>query len=185
MGPAWGRRDPGEPMWATCTLLSGMLLAFVYLIGPCGIRLLDEISNFQTHIKDWYPEPYLWNFPQVNTKGPHWWLANTDSGNDSVPPGSKPLLEPMLTLISVPRHMGSLDHNDFNTLIPWYNRSICYAIQTYNDCRGNDVVRVPQGSYIHAFLLLIQIQLLEVGLWIVHPDFIHLIVGGWWSMSSR
>ena len=43
----------------------------------------------------------LWNCPNMNVTGLHWWSVNIDSGNGLVPSGNKPLPEPMLTQISV------------------------------------------------------------------------------------
>ena len=43
----------------------------------------------------------MWNCPQVITTRANWRLVNTGSGNSLVPPGSKPLSEPMWTQISV------------------------------------------------------------------------------------
>ena len=42
-------------------------------------------------------EDFHWNYSQVNTTRPQWWLVNVGSGNDLVPSVNKPLPEPMLS----------------------------------------------------------------------------------------
>ena len=39
----------------------------------------------------------LWNWCQVIFTGSHWWQVNIGSGNGLLPPGNKPLYEPVLT----------------------------------------------------------------------------------------
>ena len=46
-----------------------------------------------------YHEHFLWNCPQMNFRRPPWWLVNIGSGNGLVPPGNKPLPEPLLTQV--------------------------------------------------------------------------------------
>ena len=46
----------------------------------------------------------LWNCPNMNVTGLHWWSVNIGSGDGLVPSGNKPLPEPMLTQISVRHH---------------------------------------------------------------------------------
>ena len=48
-----------------------------------------------------YIEHFVWNCPQVNATGLHWWYVNIGSGNGLVPSGNKPLPEPMLIQIFV------------------------------------------------------------------------------------
>ena len=58
-------------------------------------------SNFQIDFSDWWLRHLLWNCPNMNVIGLHWWSVNIGSGNGLVPSGNKPLPEPMLTQISV------------------------------------------------------------------------------------
>ena len=59
--------------------------------------LQSQISNFQTHFNDKYLKYFLRNCYEVNATISHWSLVNIGSGNGLVPPGNKPLPEPMLT----------------------------------------------------------------------------------------
>ena len=43
----------------------------------------------------------LWNCPNINVTGLHWWSVNIGAGNGLLPDGTKPLPAPMLTQISV------------------------------------------------------------------------------------
>ena len=45
---------------------------------------------------DWWLRHLLWNCPDMNITGLHWWSVNIGSGNGLVPSGNKPLPEPML-----------------------------------------------------------------------------------------
>ena len=72
-----------------------------WLIGPWGNWLQSQISKFQTHFNDKYLKHFLWKCYQVNATTPYWSLVNIGSGNGLVPSGNKPLLEPMVTQISV------------------------------------------------------------------------------------
>ena len=68
------------------------------------------ICNFQTDFSDWWLRHLLWNCPNMNVTGLHWWSVSIGSGNGLVPSGNKPLPEPMLTQIC--RHMASLGLNE-------------------------------------------------------------------------
>ena len=57
--------------------------------------------NFETDFSDWSMRHLLWNCPDMNVTGPHWWSVNIGSGNGLVPSGTKPLPEPVLTQIYV------------------------------------------------------------------------------------
>ena len=48
--------------------------------------------------------------------GPYWWYVNIGSGNGLVPPGNKPLPEPVLTQ-DLQRHMASLGPNELKSVI--------------------------------------------------------------------
>ena len=60
------------------------------LIGPWEMKLLFQICNFQTHVRDRYLKHFLWNCLQVNATGSHWSWANIASSNDLMPSGNKP-----------------------------------------------------------------------------------------------
>ena len=65
---------------------------------------LNEILNmynFQMDFSDWWLRHLLWNCPNMNVTGLHWWSVNIGSGNGLVPSGNKPVPEPMLTQIYV------------------------------------------------------------------------------------
>ena len=51
---------------------------------------------------DWRLKHLLWNCPNMNVSGLHWWSVNIGSGNGLVPSGNKPLPEVMLTQILSP-----------------------------------------------------------------------------------
>ena len=53
------------------------------------------------NLNDSWLRHLLWNCPNMNVIGLHWWSVNIGSGNGLVPSGNKPLPEPMLTDISV------------------------------------------------------------------------------------
>ena len=74
------------------------------------------ICNFQTDFSDSWLRHHLWNCPDMNITGLHWWLVNIGSGNGLVPSSNKPLPEPVLTQPSC-HHMVSLGHNEFKGLI--------------------------------------------------------------------
>ena len=57
--------------------------------------------NFHANFSDQWLRYLMWNCPQMNFTGLHWWSVNIGSGNGLVLSGSKPLPEPMLTQISV------------------------------------------------------------------------------------
>ena len=59
------------------------------------------MSTFQANYSDWWLRYLLWNCPQKNVTRPYWWYVNIGSGNGLVPPGNKPLPEPILTQFSV------------------------------------------------------------------------------------
>ena len=61
-------------------------------------------SNFRNVVdfNDWWLTHLLWNCPDMNVTGPHWWSVNIGAANSLVSSGSKPLPEPMLTLIVSP-----------------------------------------------------------------------------------
>ena len=50
---------------------------------------------------DWWLRHLLWNCPNMNVTGLHWWSVNIDLGSGMVLSGNKPLPEPMLTQIFV------------------------------------------------------------------------------------
>ena len=54
----------------------------------------------------------LWNYPNMNVTGLHWWSVNIGSCNGLVPSGNKPLPKPMLTRSMSPH--ASLGPNDLN-----------------------------------------------------------------------
>ena len=84
------------------------------------------ICNFQTDFSDWWFMHFLWNCPNMNVIGIHWWSVNIGSSNGLVPTGHKPLPEPILTQIC--RHMASLGHNE----LTWSAPNHCL-----NQCRNN------------------------------------------------
>ena len=57
--------------------------------------------NFQMDFSHWWFMHFLWNWPNMNVTGLHWWSLNIGSGNGLVPSGNKPLPEPILTHIYV------------------------------------------------------------------------------------
>ena len=57
------------------------------------------MCNFQMDFSDWWLRHLLWNCPNMNVTGLHWWSVNIGSGSGLVPSGNKPLPEPMLTQI--------------------------------------------------------------------------------------
>ena len=67
----------------------------------------------------------LWNCPDMNVTGPHWWSVNIGSGNGLVPSHNKPLPEPMLTQISVAiwRHQATMSFNTWEVLSYIYHTS--------------------------------------------------------------
>ena len=77
-----------------------VLTMFDKLIGPCKIWIKFFICNLQTDFSEWQLRHLLWNCPDMNVTELHWWSLNIGSGNGLVPPGNKPLPEPMLTQIS-------------------------------------------------------------------------------------
>ena len=58
---------------------------------------------------------WVWNCPNMNVTGLHWWSVNIGSGNGLVPSGNKPLPEPVLIQISC-RHMVSIGHNELSCI---------------------------------------------------------------------
>ena len=74
--------------------------------------LIGAIVAFSADINSCPPPPsrdfsycwlrhLLWNSPNMNVTGLHWWSVNIGSGNGLVPSGNRSLSEPMLTQISV------------------------------------------------------------------------------------
>ena len=57
-------------------------------------------------LSDWWLRHLLWNCPNMNVTGLHWWSVNIGSGNGLVPSGSNPLPEPILTqsFVAIWRH---------------------------------------------------------------------------------
>ena len=70
-------------------------------LAPREILMKFYIFNFQTDFSDWWLRHLLWNCPNMNVTGLHWWSVNIGSGNGLVLSGNKPLPEPMLTQICV------------------------------------------------------------------------------------
>ena len=68
---------------------------------PLGIWMKFYICNFQIDFSSWLLRHLLWNRPNINVTGLHWWSVNIDSGNGLVPSCKKPFTEPILTHISV------------------------------------------------------------------------------------
>ena len=66
-------------------------------LAPGKFELKFYISNFQMDFSDWWLRHLLWNCPNMNVTGLHWWSVNIGWGNGWVPSGNKPLPEPMLT----------------------------------------------------------------------------------------
>ena len=60
-----------------------------------------HLDKFQTDFSNWWLRHLLWNCPNMNVTGLHWWSVNIVSDNGLVPSGNKPLSEPRLTQISV------------------------------------------------------------------------------------
>ena len=60
--------------------------------------------NFQTDFSDWWLRHLLWNCPNMNVTGLHWWSVNIGSGNGLVQSGNKPSPGPIY-----------FDHNELNT----------------------------------------------------------------------
>ena len=60
------------------------------------IWLWSEHTHFQSHIKDKYLEHFLWNLPQMNAIGPHWWFINIGSGKGMLPSVNISLSDSML-----------------------------------------------------------------------------------------
>ena len=83
---------------------------FLYRFISSISIIYGNTSNFQTDSSDWWLRYLLWNYPNMNVTGLHWWSVNIGSGNGLVPSGTKPLPEPMLTQIC--RHMASLGQNE-------------------------------------------------------------------------
>ena len=84
---------------------------------PWKERTQSWINNFQTHIKDGYPEYFQWNYSQECATRPHWWLVNIGSGNGLI--GA--LRQQAITWTNVDphlcRHMASLGLKRRRTLI--------------------------------------------------------------------
>ena len=57
--------------------------------------------QFPNWFSYWWLRHLLWNCPDMNVTGLHWWSVIIGSGNGLVPSGNKPLPEPVLTQISV------------------------------------------------------------------------------------
>ena len=59
----------------------------------------NEILNkwVLSWFSNWWLMNLLWNWPQLIFTESHWWEVNIGSGNGLVPPGTKPLPEPILT----------------------------------------------------------------------------------------
>ena len=56
MGPIWGRQDPGGPMLAPWTLLSGYVMHSLWL-WPLWSRLSEQIDNMPRWHFDCFPYP--------------------------------------------------------------------------------------------------------------------------------
>ena len=74
--------------------------------GTCYVDLtrdvpLPMVTFCPHHFSDWWLRHILWNCPNMNVTGLHWWSVNIASGNGLVPSDNKPLPEQMLTQISV------------------------------------------------------------------------------------
>ena len=84
-----------------------------YLLRMCNFQLLFlHIRGSSARIperfpyraglpSDWWLRHLLWNCPNMNVTGLHWWSVYIGSANGLVQSGNKPLPEPMLTQISV------------------------------------------------------------------------------------
>ena len=100
-----------EPLLRKCILIwNDLMNRYQYLythVPVCHIwlwivRAMPNIHiNSLADFSDWWLRHLLWNCPNMNVSGPHWWSVNIGSGNGLVPSGNKPLPEPMLTQISV------------------------------------------------------------------------------------
>ena len=105
---------------------------------PCARYVLQPGSHVRQYrhpnSNHWRLRHLLWNCPNMNVTGLHWWSANISSGNGLVLSGNKPLPEPMLTQIC--RHMASLGHNELTlsvtTLNEWQNGAISWTISGSN-----------------------------------------------------
>ena len=58
---------------------------------------MAAVINFQTFIKANYIENFLWNFPQVIDREPHWPIVIVGRGNGLVPLCNEQLHEQVLT----------------------------------------------------------------------------------------
>ena len=74
---------------------------FFNLLVPGNFKWNFRYAIFKMDFSDWWLRHLLWNFPNLNVTGLHWWSVNIGSSNGLVPSGNKPLPEPMLTHISV------------------------------------------------------------------------------------
>ena len=54
-------------------------------------------DSFQANFNYWWLRYQLWNCSQMNVIGTYSWWVNTGLCNGLVPPGNKPLAEPILT----------------------------------------------------------------------------------------
>ena len=75
-------------------------------------------------------EVSLVKFFKINITGPYRWKVNIGPGNGSLPPGVKPLPEPMLTQIYI-------------TMAIWCHNSLGHKQFVYNQLYIDDLVR-PQ-----------------------------------------
>ena len=82
-----------------CTFFTGSYNA-VWLIDPWEIWMKFYTCNFQIDFNDWWLRHLLWNCPNMNVIGLHWWSVSIGLGNGLVLADNKPLPEPMLTQIS-------------------------------------------------------------------------------------
>ena len=54
------------------------------VIGPKEIGMKLKRSYFKADFSDWWLRYLLWNCPQMNVIGPHWWWVNIGAGNGLV-----------------------------------------------------------------------------------------------------
>ena len=117
----------------------------------CGWN--PKLEIVQIYIKDRYLEHFLWFCPQVNTRGPHWWLIKIGLGNSLVSLGNNPL--PDLLLTQICHKIALLGYNELSSssIISWswwrHQMETLFALLAF--CARNNSPH--KGQWRGAFML--------------------------------